>query len=527
MSPVLMTGDVVGWTPVSIQDVKVGDVVVYKSWLHWPDTKVVVHRVVEIREEFGKRALVTKGDANQWTDQAGPHIPEPYVLDQNLIGKAIMIGPVPLKIPFVGYLGLWISQGFQVLSQSSASKGAVASLVVFLPLTVSVILLVVAVFLLPQRRKTLQEKIHGNIITMQSLNLRRTALFFFVIFTVFLMIIHAFAFDSVTGAVGVGEFPSKNGLDLGSLTPGHTGPSRNISIINPSVFPMQGVVFGKGALASLLSPVSFYVNPGQVKDQKVHASAPNGTANGSYLGEIVIYSSPLWLILPSGILLAAVRYNPEMAVPIIDLLCALVLTTVTILLMIVIAFISDKITVLQVNLSWQHVSRTLMKTGVRQRLQRTRTRVVQGFLGKTSWMNKIDLASIQALPFLVGGLIVIPFFLLMSSEIVAMILAAFFSGIIVYHLNCQRREKIVLATVSSLYVSVSIILIHAGWNVFSSARPFLESLTMAMGVLGIYLLALAFFLAPLVLISWFITHEIRNVKEQRDPLLALEGGCDL
>jgi hypothetical protein len=362
---------------------------------------------------------------------------------------------------------------------------------------------------------------------MQSLNLRRTALFFFVLFAAFLMIIHVFAFDSVTGAVGVGEFPSKNGLDLGSLAPGHTGPSRNISIINPSVFPMQGVVFGKGALAPLLPPVSFYVNPGQVKDQRIHATAPNGTANGSYIGEVVIYSSPLWLILPSGVLLAAVRYNPEMAVPIIDFLCALVLTTVTILLMIAIAFISDKITVLQVNLSWQHVSSTLMKTGVRQRFQRTRTRVVQGFLGKTSWMNKIDLASMQVVPFLVGGLIVVPFFLLMSSETVAMILAAFFSGIIAYHLNCRRREKIVLATVSSLYVSVSIILIHAGWNVFSSARPFLESLTMAMGVLGIYLLALAFFLAPLVLISWFITHEIRNVKEQRDPLLALEGGCDL
>lgn len=77
MSPTLIKGDLIAWTPTNINDVKIGDVIVFKSWLSWPEEKLIVHRVVDVKKEFGKVALVTKGDANNYTDQAGPHIPEP------------------------------------------------------------------------------------------------------------------------------------------------------------------------------------------------------------------------------------------------------------------------------------------------------------------------------------------------------------------------------------------------------------------------------------------------------------------
>ena len=527
MSPSLVTGDLVAWTPASIHDVKVDDVIVYKSWLHWPDTKLVVHRVVEIRQEFGKIALVTKGDANQWTDQAGPHIPEPYVIEKNFVGKAIMVGPVPLKIPYVGYLGILVNEGFRILSQSTASKGTTASIIVFMPLTISVILLVVAVLLFPQRRKTIQEKIHYYIFSSRSLDLKKTAVFFFVIFTAFLVIIHLFAFDSVTGAVGIGEFASKNGMDLGALAPGQTGPLKNITIINPSIFPMKGVVFGKGGIASLLNPVTFQVNPGQTKAQAIRATVPNGTANGSYLGNIAIYSSPLWVIMPDEFLLAAVQFNTQTAVLLIDLFSALLLTIVTILLMISVAFIEDKITVFQINLSWQHVSRPLLKAGLRQRLRRARAVVHHKLQKNVYWVNQVNLATLQARPDLIGFFIVVPFFLLLRSETTAMVLAALLAGIVCYFFKCRLRQKIVLATTFSLAISLSIILLHAGLNIFLTAQPLMQSLSLAMGLLGVYLLAFAFILTPLVLLSWLVTHLFRNVKEQRDPLLALEGGCDL
>ena len=527
MNPSLMTGDLVAWTPTSIHDVRVGDVIVYKSWLSWPDTKLVIHRVVEIRQDFGKIALVTKGDANQWTDQAGPHIPEPYVNEKNFVGRAIMVGPVPLKIPFVGYLGILVNEGFQLLSQSTASKGTTASIVVFMPLTISVILLVVAVLLFPQRRKTIQEKIHYYIFSSRSLNLKKTAVFFFVIFTVFLLIIHLFAFDSITGAVGVGEFASKDGMDLGALARGQTGQSKEITIVNPSVFPMKGVVFGKGGIATLLNPATFQVGSGQIKVQAIHATVPNGTANGSYLGDIAIYSSPLWVIIPDEFLLAAVHFNAQAAVLLIDLLSALLLTILTILLMAGVAFIQERITVLQVDRSWQHASRPLLKTSLRQRLRRARDAVHQKLQKNIYWMNQVNLATLQTRPVLVGVLIVIPFFLFLRSETAAMIIAALLTGIIAYFFKCRLRQKIVLATTFSLVVSLGIILIHASLGIFSMAQPLMVSLSLTMGLLGVYLLAFTFLMTPLVLLSWFITHRFRNVKEQRDPLLALEGGCDL
>jgi hypothetical protein len=55
----------------------------------------------------------------------------------------------------------------------------------------------------------------------------------------------------------------------------------------------------------------------------------------------------------------------------------------------------------------------------------------------------------------------------------------------------------------------------------------MESLGLGVGAIGIYLLALAFFLFPLSCLSWYFTHKLRNVKEQKDPLLVLEGRCDL
>ena len=91
MGPSLMRGDLVAWTPTYIENVEVGDVIVFKSWLNWPDERLVVHRVVEIKEAWGKPALVTKGDANKYNDQAGPHIPEPYVTEKNFIGKTFFI----------------------------------------------------------------------------------------------------------------------------------------------------------------------------------------------------------------------------------------------------------------------------------------------------------------------------------------------------------------------------------------------------------------------------------------------------
>ena len=85
-----MEGDIVAWTPTTMDDIETGDVIVFKSYVNWPGEKLVVHRVSNIKTDSkGRLLLETKGDANEWTDQAGPHIPEPYIREDHIIGKTI------------------------------------------------------------------------------------------------------------------------------------------------------------------------------------------------------------------------------------------------------------------------------------------------------------------------------------------------------------------------------------------------------------------------------------------------------
>ena len=192
MSPTLMEGDIVAWTPTKIEDIKVNDVIVFKSEVHWPDEKILVHRVTNIlHNRQGQKLLETKGDNNKYIDQTGPHIPEPYIREKNLIGKVLSLGQQPLKIPFVGYIGIMINQGFTSISQSTSSKEPSSFIGIFTPLTISILFLAILIILLPKKLKTFKEKIKFNIFGRSSLNLKRTITIFLIAYIVFFSIIQS------------------------------------------------------------------------------------------------------------------------------------------------------------------------------------------------------------------------------------------------------------------------------------------------------------------------------------------------
>ena len=527
MNPSLMQGDLIAWTPIRIEDVKVGDVVVFKSWLSWPDQKLVVHRVVEIRTEWGKPALVTKGDGNNYTDQAGPHIPEPYIIEKNFIGKTISIGNQPLKIPFVGMVGIWINEGFKLLSQPSAAKGTVTSIGVFTPLIISVVLLVTSLFILPERAKTTREKIRLNIFSSQSLSIKNSFVFFLSIFVIFFIVIHLFAFDSVSATVGIGEFPERSGFELGSLKPGQTSFPRPLPVTNPSILPVKGVFFGRGELASFVNRDVFTIEMGKVKEMNVTATAPNGTMNGIFAGEIMIYSSPIWFMFPDNLMKELCQWNAEGSVYILDILSACILTALTITLILISACIGNNYRLMEINLCWHYAPKVYMKKGIGQRMSSFGTRTKRGFVERFGWLSGMNLATPDVKPVIVGSVLVVPLLLLLNSEILAMVIASLLAGLVAYAVSCRLRRKIVVASVAAMIISIIFISIKTNYLVMIRGKPLMESLGLGMGATGIYLLALAFFLIPLSCLSWYFTHKLRNVKEQKDPLLVLEGRCDL
>jgi len=89
MEPTIHVNDLIVIRGVKISDVKIGDIIVFKSPIN-PDM-YIVHRVVNIVNKNGQLLLKTKGDNNP--------LPDPW-----LIGEENLIGEVVLIIPYIGVM---------------------------------------------------------------------------------------------------------------------------------------------------------------------------------------------------------------------------------------------------------------------------------------------------------------------------------------------------------------------------------------------------------------------------------------
>ena len=535
MDPSLMEGDVVAWTPTNIEDIKTRDIVVFRSYIKWPGERIVVHRVSDIKTNSkGEILLETKGDANDWTDQAGPHQIEPYIREDHLMGKTVSIGQHPLKIPFIGYIALWLNDGIDLLSQPSNSKDASDSAGIFSPLIISIIILVVLIFIIPDKLKTFREKIRFNIFGSKPLSVKKTFMFFLTAYILFLLIIHCFAFDSLSASVGIeSDSDSQSRLNFGRIRKGTESFDKTMPVFNPSIMSLKGVVFPRGQISQPVSRAVFNLESGGETTVSLHALASNNSKNGTYTGEMMVYSSPFWTIFPDELLLDVFNWNSEAAIYIFDFLAAVVLTTLTVLLMVIITFIIDNYILISINLSWHHIYMVIFKREKTQKIHILKKNVKQKFRKNIGWIathnitDTFDEKSKILLKPVFVSLVIIPILFLLEDKITAMIISTLIAGFIAYLISCKIRTKIVLTTIFVMSLSVSFMIIHTNMMIITREYTFLEQLTLGIGSLGVYLLILGLLMIPLSLSSWAIACVIRNVKERRNPLLMLEGNCDL
>ena len=91
MNPVIQRGDTIIFDK-EYKKVKKGDILVFSN-----DGVIVVHRVIEIKNNGGKIYYRTKGDNNR-------------VADQDLISHDQIIGIMKWRIPYIGYPSVWIKE---------------------------------------------------------------------------------------------------------------------------------------------------------------------------------------------------------------------------------------------------------------------------------------------------------------------------------------------------------------------------------------------------------------------------------
>ena len=536
MSPSLMKGDVVAWTPTKMEDIEVGDVVVYKSYIRWPDEKLLVHRVTNIKKDSrGNFLLETKGDANDWTDQAGPHIPEPYIREDHLMGKAISIGQQPLKIPFVGYIGIWITEGIESLAQPASSKESLSYIGIFTPLTISVVILVILIFVIPEKAKTIKQKIKRYVFGPEQIGLKKTLIFFLIAYFVSFTMIHCFAFDSTTASVGIGEDCPSSETNFGRIIQGTESSPTELPVFNPSITTVKGVIFGRGEVNEYVSRKVFELPPGESQTAVLTASAANTTQNGSYSGEIMVYSSPFWILFSDDFMQNLCNWNAEAAVFCLDFLSAVVLTTITAVLLVSITLISKMYNILSIDLSWRHATRSIIKKHTIDKMSERKRNIKRSLGKKIGWISKADIGEIDikedpAKSFIkpvLASLVVIPILFIISDQLIAMILAVIITGVIAYFISCKIRRKIILTAVITISIAVTHMIIQSNLIIMEKDQELMDALSFSLGAIGIYLLILGLLLVPLSLISWFIVRQIRNLKERKEPLLIVEGKCDL
>jgi signal peptidase I len=536
MYPTLMEGDVVAWTPIRIQDIKTGDVIVFKSVVNWPDEKIVVHRVSDITANSkGDVLLVTKGDKNEFTDQAGPHIPEDYIRKSNLMGKVVSIGQTPLRIPLVGVIGIWLNQGVEILSQPTASKDSVSYIGVFAPLTISAVILVVLIFVLPEKAKTVKEKLRFFIFGPHPLNLKKTIFAFLVAYIIFLTFIHAFAFDSLSASVGVNANSEDAGVEFGRIKPGYESTLREIPVINPSAMPVKGFVFGSGDLSKFITKKTFNLDRGGGVSVPVRAVASEDCRDGVYSGNIMVFSSPFWMMYSDDTIMFLYNWDPGAAIFILDLLTAFILTGLTLLMLTSITFFGDRVAILLVDRSWVHPSKLVLGNNVIRRF-RTVKKKTKRALGKSmGWILNTEYKNVEKKEkffaeygkSIISSFVIIPILLLIGDPMTAMMLSVLIGGILAYSISCKVRRKIVLTVLLTMIIATIHMIIQSNVIILGKEAETLEMMALSVGVIGVYLLIFTLLLIPLSAIVWYITHIIRNVKEQKDPLLSLEGSCDL
>ena len=91
MWPALKQGDLVLIKNVKQNQLKIGDIIVYKN-----EQGFTIHRIVRLNKEN----LITKGDANNVEDK-----PVDY---KEVIGRVVNIGDKPFRIPFLGKIAILI-----------------------------------------------------------------------------------------------------------------------------------------------------------------------------------------------------------------------------------------------------------------------------------------------------------------------------------------------------------------------------------------------------------------------------------
>ncbi|MEM3444835.1 MAG: signal peptidase I [Thermoplasmata archaeon] len=509
MEPTLSVGDVIFWHPCKISDVRPGDIIVYKSYIE--RDKYVLHRVIEVREENGEILLTTKGDANEYPDQSGPHIVEPYIRENHFLGKAVGIGSLPLKIPYVGYLSIALGELANSISRSITSAGTPF---VVTPLLIPAIAFILLLFIWEDEGSKKYRKLN-LILGPEKVRVKRVFLYTFVAFLCIMLSTILFANSVITVSVGVKEKPEPANLEVTFWENGTA--TREVSITNDGFLPLKCVVFVEGEIKDVAAVGQNVkvIDGGKQDSISANFFAYSTTRPGIYNGKIVAYSSPFWVVLPEDFITAMLNYNPYLAIIVFDLVSSLVFAVLIVAVMILLSLLVDEILLWSVYLKGRFQIKKVpsllfreFKLGVKEKFAR-----VFGFLMKIDWIKVrgkmiVGQASLVTILFLPLALFSLP---------LAVLLSAFVVTLVFFRLGYRYRAEFYLGCLASTLLLTLFVYLYP--LAFSPPVDFSSVLTAGAVSLILYLV----FMLPVLLVSYITARIAFHIGEEKHPELMFEG----
>ncbi|MGC8913677.1 MAG: signal peptidase I [Thermoplasmata archaeon] len=511
MEPTLSRGDIVFWYPCKITDVHAGDIIVYKSYIE--KDKYVLHRVIDIKEENGEIMLVTKGDANEYPDQAGAHIVEPYIRENHLIGKAVGVGAIPFRIPVIGYIFLAIGSAISSISQAISAGGTPFAAT---PLVVPAIAFMLLLFSWEDKGTKKYRKLN-LILGPEKVRVRRVFLYTFIAFLALMLSTLLFANSIVTVSVGVGAKTQPANLEI-PLQPGNIS-NQDITVINDGFLPVKCVVFLDGNVKEIgvVNEKIKMVEAGKHDSITATFFAYASTKPGVYNGKIVGYSSPFWVVLPDAFMASLLDYNPVVAVIVFDVLSSLIFAMMIVAVMLLLSILTDEILIWGTYLKTRFDIKAGRKFGfvvdLKEKLRVGFTKIF-GFLMKVDWI-KVNLKKIfwqslvLSLPFIPLSILSLP---------VGVICCDIVLTVVFFYLGCRYRAEFYLGCViATLFHTLFVYLFPylTSWNTIKLATI----LSSASAALFLYLVLLF----PVILASYITARILFWALEGKHPELMFEG----
>lgn len=482
MEPVLKKGDIVIWMPASIDDVRKGDIIVYKSiYGH-----LVIHRVVEKTDG----ELITKGDANNYTDQAGPHVPEPMIKQERILGKVIMVKNFPLKIPFIGNFWLLLQKLAAALAEPLRySHGNGEKFVIFLPFIFSLSLLILLIVLWLPNGKNMEEKLHQFIFGPEKISAVQLLRYIMLMFIPFLLLSSFFAHDSME-LNGKKEFP----------------------VFNPSLFEVKGFSFIEGGNASVEEKL-FRIKGGEVKMIKVRGEGEKA----------IIYSSPFWILIPDKILYAFYSFGQKASIFLSSLLSSLIMSLLTFITLIILSFIIEKIILFNSYTSFmalQHHTKFISIYRIIGKIKNEINKFSNQMKNMLIWMEPPTESNKNLLLISLSTLTFLPLILHNAIGLVSTIfLSSLLLSILTYFAGYRFKNEIATAAfISSLIISF-VFMFKIFYYGEKTSVAFLQHT-------AIFFILLFFIFFLHFIIMFFCITFIHTIRERFDPAALLEV-CDI